>query len=217
MKAIWFSVANCLKQMSFGLKVMVRPFSGYWDLKKEKKGSVASAVGLIVLYLLMVLAWYQFAGFFAVTNKQRDSVDIFLEACKITIPYLLWVVSSWCFTSLMDGEGTFRDIAIATAYALTPMIVFYIPQILLSRVVSLDEISFVYLLRGVGMMWSAYLLFASVIVTHQYTIGKAIGTIVLTIVGMLIIIFLSMMIVSLLQQAVSFFVMVYREAKLRWS
>lgn len=205
-----------LKEMRYSLHVMVRPFSGYWDLKHEKRGSLASAAGLLLAYLLSVLAWNQFAGFFFVTNREREAVNILMEAIRILVPYVLWVVASWSFTSLMDGEGTIKEIAIATAYALAPMIVITLPLIPVSNWVSQEEIAFINVLRGVGVVWTAYLLFVGMIVTHQYTIPKTLGTIVLSIVGMCILIFLSMLVVSLLQQALSFFITVYREAQLRW-
>lgn len=204
------------REMYYALHVMVRPFDGYWDLKHEKRGSLRAAVGLLLLLLAVRLAEYQFSGFFFVTQYERENVNILREIAAVFLPYILWVIASWGFTTLLDGEGSMRDIAIATAYAVTPMIIVNIPLMLVSNLVTLEEGTFITVLRTVAVVWSGLLLFVSLLVTHQYTIPKAIGTIILSLLGMAIVIFLAMLIVSLAQQVITFIDLLVREAQLRW-
>lgn len=205
-----------LSQVRYGLHVIVRPFDGFWDLKHEKKGSLASAFFIVLLLLVARLSQNQFSGFFAVTQQQRDKVGLAIEIAKIILPYVLWIVANWSLTTLMDGEGSMKDIAISTAYSLVPMILFMVPLTVVSNLVTLDENKLLNVLMAISIIWSGLLIFISVIVTHQYTILKAVLTILLSIVCMAVILFLSMLVVSLIQQIVSFVVMIFREASLRW-
>ena len=208
-------VKKTSREVAYGLHLMVRPFSGYWDLKHEKRGSFTAAVVIVLLLLLVVMAEYQFLGYFFMRRMVRENVNLLIELAQIAIPYALWVVSNWCLTTLMDGEGSMRDVAIATAYALVPMIVFNIPAIIISNFLALDEYAFMSILQNIGIFWSGVLIFASVVVTHQYTVPKTIITIILSVLGMVLLLFLSMLITSIMQQIITFFVAVYREAQYR--
>ncbi|GHV38542.1 hypothetical protein FACS189490_00660 [Clostridia bacterium] len=210
------TLSGFLNELKFSLRVTVRPFDGFWDLKHEKRGSIRAAVCIVLLTLLTTLAHYQFAGFFFVKTYERDNVNILQEALVIIVPFALWVISNWCFTTLMEGDGSMRDIFIATAYALVPMIIVNLPLVFISNVVTLEEGAFISVLKGVALVWSGFLIFSGTLVTHQYTIGKGILTILITIVGMGIILFLSLLVVTLLQQVLSFFVMIYQEIGIRW-
>ncbi len=205
-----------LSQVRYGLHVVVRPFDGFWDLKHEKKGSLASAFCIVFLLLAARLSQYQFSGFFAVTQQQRDKVGLIIEIAKIVLPYVLWIVSNWSLTTLLDGEGSMKDIAVSTAYCLVPMILFIVPLTVLSNFVTLDENLFLNVFMGISIFWSGLLIFISVIVTHQYTILKAILTILLSVVCMGILLFLSMLVVSLIQQIAAFVMIIFQEASLRW-
>ncbi|MDR1640696.1 MAG: YIP1 family protein [Clostridiales bacterium] len=203
------------REIAFSLRVMTKPFDGYWDLKHEKRGSVRASVFIILCMLLATLAHYQFSGFFFVKSFVRDEVSIIREFLVITVPFALWVISSWCFTTLMDGEGSMKDIFIATAYALVPMIIINLPLVFISNLVTLEEGAFIDVLKGIGIVWSGFLIFSGTLVTHQYSIGKGLLTILVTLAGMGILLFLALLVATLLQQVLSFFIGLYQEIGLR--
>lgn len=47
---------------------------------------------------------------------------------SVALPVALWVLANWCLTTLFDGEGTLKDVYIATCYALTPLPLFGHPD-----------------------------------------------------------------------------------------
>ena len=196
---------------------MVRPFDGFWDLKHEKRGSLRAACVIIAMLILTWVSRWQFSGFFMVNPFYRMQMNILQEAATIILPFVLWVVASWCLTTLMDGEGTMRDIAIATAYALMPLIVINIPVIIISNFLTLEENALLITIQGVAIVWTSFLLFVSVIVVHQYTIPKAIVTIVLSLVGVAIILFISLLMLTLVQQVLGLFDQIIMEIGLRWA
>lgn len=158
------------------------------------------------------------SAFFTATLFNKN--DVFqINIWKIIFPiillFLLWCVSSWSLTSLFDGEGDFQDIFIATAYALIPILITELALIFISHGIVLEEAAFYDLLRGIGIVWTGFLLFMGMIVTHQYTFLKSILISLFSILGICIIIYVGLLFINLLQQMTGFGVGLYTEWSLR--
>lgn len=87
-------------------------------------------------------------------------------------------------TTLADGKGTLRDIYVATAYALSPIVIINIPLTCISNVLVQEEGLFYYLALSISLAWSLVLLLIAMMSIHEYSSGKAIVTSGLTVVGM---------------------------------
>jgi hypothetical protein len=111
----------------------------------------------------------------------------------------------------MNGEGRLKDIIIVTGYSLLPMILFYIPAILLSQVVSLNEKGFYSLLIIIGTAWTLILILVGIMTIHNYTLAKTLVTLVLSIIAVLLILFLFMLVTDLVAQVYQFFHSIYQE------
>jgi hypothetical protein len=203
-----------LKEAKYSLHVAFHPFDGFWDLKYENKGKLRIALVILFAVTVTMILKRQYAGYVVNYNYPLDlnSID---ELKYIVLPFLLWCVANWSLTTLMDGEGKFQEIVIATGYALLPLILIYVPNMLLSNVITLREASFYYLLESVAMIWFVWLLFIGTMTVHQYTVTKTIMTMLLTVVVMGVIIFLGLLFFSLIQQIVSFVYTIYQELSLR--
>jgi hypothetical protein len=115
----------------------------------------------------------------------------------------------------MSGKGTFRDIYIASAFALTPLVIVNIPVTIVSSVLIMEEGPFIAVLAVMATVWTAMLLFIGTMVTHEYDTGKAVFTCILIIAGMTAVLFLIILFFSLLNQAFVFFSSIYREILFR--
>lgn len=203
-----------LKDAKYTLHVAFHPFDGFWDLKYENKGKLRIALAILLGVTVMMILKRQYSGYVVNYNYPLDlnSID---ELKYIVLPFLLWCVANWSLTTLMDGEGKFQEIVIATGYAMVPLILIYLPNLLLSNVISLRESPFYYLLESVAMLWFVWLLFIGTMTVHQYTVMKTIITMLLTIVVMGVIIFLGLLFFSLIQQFIGFVYTIYQELSLR--
>ncbi|WP_152392384.1 YIP1 family protein [Paenibacillus guangzhouensis] len=195
-------------------RTMVRPFSSFWELKYEQKGKVWIALSILILVVLTMILKRQYAGFIVNFNKldELNSVD---ELKFIVLPFLLFCISNWSLTTLMDGEGKFKDIVMAVGYATLPLVIIFLPQVLFSNVITIDETPFYYLLDSVAYLWFGWLLFIGTMTVHQYTIGKTILTLILTVLVMAFIVFLGLLCFSLVQQMITFLEALYREIIVR--
>ncbi|SFS49817.1 Yip1 family protein [Paenibacillus sp. 453mf] len=200
--------------IKFPLHLIIHPFKGYWDLKYEGEGKLRVAITILFLLFITMVIQRQFAGFLVNFNDPR-TLNSLAELQYVVLPFILWCVSNWSITTLMEGEGKFSEIVNATAYALIPMILVYLPMTLISRFMTQEETAFYYLLNTAAAIWFIYLLFVGIMTVHQYTATKTIVTILLTIVVMAIIVFLGTLVMSLVQQIIEFVINIYRELLFR--
>lgn len=203
-----------LKEARYSLHVAFHPFDGFWDLKYENKGKLRIALVILLAVTVTMILKRQYAGYVVNFNHPLE-LNSFDELKYIVLPFLLWCVANWSLTTLMDGEGKFQEIVIATGYAMLPLILIYLPNMLLSNVITLREASFYYLLESAAALWFVWLLFIGTMTVHQYTVTKTIMTMLLTVVVMGVIIFLGLLFFSLIQQIVSFVYTIYQELSLR--
>ena len=198
----------------YGFHVIFHPFDGFWCAQRERRGDVRAATVLIALVTLVSVLSNHLTGFIFNENSDSSS-NLLAEILGIVVPVVLWCVANWSITTLLDGEGSFRDIYIATAYALTPMILVQIPMILLSQVIVLEEARIYQALGLLMLAWVAFLLFSGLMTIHQYTVGKTLLTVLIAIVGMAAILFLFLLFFALIQQLMNFLYIFYKEMTLR--
>lgn len=207
-------LSRILKGLQYSLYLIFHPFKGFWDLKHEKKGNVYSAWVIVCLLSALLILRRQFTGFILNFNKQNE-MNVFVEILSVLAPLGLWCLSNWCITTLVDGEGSLKDIFITTAYALTPVVLINIPMLLLSNVMILEETVFYTVLDALSVLWAALLILIGIMTVHQFTMPKTIATIAVAVVGMIIILFLILLFVSIIQQIVSFVDLLWTEITMR--
>lgn len=201
------------QQVIYVFHVMFHPFDGFYDLKHEKRGSVGAA--LLFMGITVVALFYRSIGLGYIMNPQGEYSTIFMQLLVVAVPVLLFCVANWCLTTLFDGEGNFRDIFVAAGYSLLPIPITVIPTTLISNVVLSTEADILSLIVTIGFIWTGFLLFFGMMVTHDYTMIKNIGTTVGTIVGMAFIMFLAILFTSLVIDMMSFVTNIVSEVNYR--
>ncbi|MFC4810954.1 Yip1 family protein [Paenibacillus sp. GCM10023250] len=203
-----------LEQIRYSFYVLLHPFDGFWDIKYDNKGKVRLALAILVLLTVSTILQRQWSGFVVNFNNpsELNSVN---ELKYIVLPFLLWCVSNWSLTTLMDGEGKFREIVMVTGYALLPLAMTHFLSTILSNLITLQEAAFYYFLESFAFFWFVWLLFIGTMTVHQYTVLKTIVTMALTLLVMGIIMFLGLLFFSLIQQVLGFVLTVYNELSLR--
>lgn len=194
--------------------IMTHPIKGYEELKYNHGDKMSVAIPLVLSWFVILVVKYVAEGFIFNTNKegQINIGIIFLETIFL---FLVWVLSNWCLCTLFSGEGRMKQIFNYSAYALAPYLICQIIAIVLSNVLTADEGVFITWLVLIGILWSAALLLCGMMTLHNYSGGKTVVSVLITIVGMIVIVFLLVLAVTLVQQMISFGVTVYREMNFR--
>ncbi len=201
--------------IKFPFYVTLHPFNGFWEMKYEGRGKVRVALLILLLLVLNVTLQKQFSGFLVNFTDPRYLNS--LEDFQYTVlPFFLFCIANWSITTLMEGEGRFKDIVMSTAYALLPIIVVNLPLTFISRLMTAEETAFYYLANGFAVFWFLYLLFVGNMTVHQFTASKTIVTLLLTVIAMVIVVFLATLGFSMAMQIFYFVYDVYRELIFRY-
>ena len=118
------------EQARFALHISVHPFDGFWDMKREGRGRLSAALILTAL-MLLTHVWAQQAQAFLFNTEKFAPYDMLFEITKLTLLIAVFCVANWSVTTLLQGEGTFRDIVMVTGYACVPLILIPLPAALL--------------------------------------------------------------------------------------
>ena len=84
-------------------------------------------------------------------------------------------------------------------------------QVFASNFIIAEEAMIVYVITGVGTVWSLFMLLAGLCVIHEYGFGKTLIAILLTFVAAAIIMFLGILFFTLIEQMVVFIISVGQE------
>ena len=203
-----------LNELKYSLYLTVHPFKGFWEIKREGKGSLKTAFVLLFFFILSSIANGFYNGYLFNTDGGVH-FNALLHAGLILFLFALWCVANWCLTTLFDGEGNLADICKATAYALVPMTLSQLLLIPVSNFLLLDEKMFYFILLYGGIIWSAFLLLTGTLTTHQYTLAKTLLMMVCILLGMGMITYILLLFVNLIQQMLGFVVTLLREISIR--
>ncbi len=203
------------EEILYGFHIIFHPFDGFWDLKHEKRGSLRGAI--FWLFITCLTFVYQTMGTGYLSNPYGNSTSYIMAIFSILSPVLLWVIANWCITTLFEGEGTLKDVFIATCYSLVPLPMLIIPSVLCSNILTLGELDILAMVNSIAFVWLGLLVFFGMMVTHDYTLGKNILTAIVAIIGVAFIIFLAGLFSALIAKVFTFFYNIYVELSFRWS
>ena len=193
---------------------VTHPFEGFEDMRWQKAGSLKTAFLIVLAFFVGTVLYQRNFGlqFAAVNDKLFNIVPYFIRSVVL---FATWVIGNWAVCTLLDGEGTMKNICIYSAYSLIPYIAMLFIILILSHILIQDEIVFIVVIRYIGTGWTALLLFSAIKSVHQYSVGKTIFAILLTIAAMLIMLFLLVLFMSLIQQVYIFISTIYTEITYR--
>lgn len=200
-----------LKEKLHYLKyTLFHPFDGFYEVKYRKRGSLAAAVIIMILYGIMQCVSYQYTGFVINYNKvsAMNSVSIFISSLFV---FLLFTVSNWTVTTLFNGKGSMRDIFIVVCYSMIPMIIINGLAAFISNFVIWEEVIILKSVQGIGIAWFVFLLLSGLCVIHEYSMAVNIKTLLATVVAAAILVFLGILFFTLLERMYNFISSVTQE------
>lgn len=201
-------------QILYAWRTIYHPFDGFWEIKKQGRGSITSASILLTLEILSFC--YKAVGTgYLFRAEEIEKVNLLTVICTVLVPLALWCFASWGLTTLFEGKGTMKDIYITTCYSLFPIIFTNILTTVMSNGMTLAEGNFITFISAIGYIWAACLLIAGSMTIHEYTFGKNAVMIVTSVVGMGVIMFLAMLFITVGQKLIDFITAVYEEIAFR--
>ena len=201
------------QEIAYGFHIIFHPFDGFWDLKHEKRGSVRGAVFFIVL--AVATFYYQAIGQGYLLDTEAELASVWSQVLGVLVPLLLFVLANWCLTTLFEGEGSFKDVFVACSYSLLPIPMLVIPATIYSNFCISTETDIIGFISAFAFIWLGMLIFFGTMVTHDYSMGKNVITVLGTIVGMVFIMFVAVLFTTLVGKIVSLITNIVDEIQYR--
>ena len=168
-------------------KILKKPFDFFYEIKYEKKGSTKFATALYALIFFAIFVVLYFPSFVFANNLIED-LGLLMIATIFLVALGLFLIVNYLISTINDGEGSFKNIYIATAYSLMPFFVIAIPTTILSRFLTLNE-GFVYTaLMLLAITWSLILIILMIKEIHDFSIRDTIKNLIMTVAGSLVIV-----------------------------
>lgn len=208
------AIMGCLRRIGervrYAFYTMVHPGDGFYEIRHRGKGSVTLAFAFVILFSISFSINKRYANFI-VNSYNTLETNSLLDLAAILAFFLLFCVSNWSITCLMEGEGRMRDIVTSVGYSTLPLLFVLLPMTLFSYAIAADEEAFYYVVLGAAVLWFVILVLVGIMTIHNFTLGKTLITLFLTFVAMIIIIFICVLLVTILQQLFLFFKSIYME------
>lgn len=186
------------------------PADGFYEIRHRDRGSVPLAIAMVIVFSFC-FSMNRMLASFVVNDVDPRTVDSLMELSSVLLLYLLFCVGNWSITCLMEGEGRLKDIAIVIGYAMVPMILTFVPATILSQGIADNEEVFYTMIMVVGVGYAVMLALIGIMTVHNYTLGKTIIVLLLTVIAMFIIIFVCLLLFDLINQVYNFFYSLYTE------
>lgn len=190
-------------KLAYIFYILRHPFDGFQELRYNKKFSVKYATIIAVLYFFVSCLNFNYNGFIFNTDSAAD-FNMWIVLFSTIGVVALFVLSSWLLTTFLEGKGTLSQIWVVTCYSLVPVLAVSAISLVLSNVMCLDEGFFYYALQTIGTGWTLLMVFISNGRLNQYGFKKNVISLLLSVLGMLIVLFLVFLFFNLWTQVINF-------------
>ena len=188
----------------------VHPFAASSDIKYKQMGSTLYASIALTAFFLAFALQITASGFLF-RNQDADSYNVFYTIAQTFGMVVLWSVANWLVCTLFSGNGKISEIYICSSYSLAPLTLFTFIKIICSYFLPLSAAGLVNGLYIAVLIYTFFILAVSIMTIHDYSFPKFLVTGIVTVIGMILIVFIIFMVVILLQQFWNLLYSVYME------
>ena len=191
---------------------LFHPSEGGYVLARhtDKRKTMWFTLAVIGVWFVAASMKWQYSGFIFSQNNP-DNFEVLVQLLKTAGLFILWNISALFVSNLMDSSARPSDISVVTTAALLPYIVGILLQTVLSNVLTLEDGMFLTVINIVLILWSVVILIGGLKEIHEFSFKTALLSIVFTLLGMAVIVFMLFLAFTLLQKMGIFIVQVFTE------
>ena len=187
------------------------PVEGFEGIRYENQGSYGAAIGVMIIYFITNMLSILCTSFIYRGGKPLSMINWGLQIGLVFVPWIAVVIVNYGVTTIMYGEGRFRDIFIGGAYCHVPFIFTQLPMALLTNILSQEEASLFSLAQNIVMLWVVFMIYMCIRGIHGYHAGRAIVVFLLTAVAVAAVSGLFMIFYGLASQMFDFIIQFGKE------
>lgn len=176
---------DLFKELIYLFTFIKHPVKGFYEVKRHRKISNLGATFLYIIFYLEIVANNVLTGF--IFNPiDVETVSIVKIAFLSLFPLLLAVLCNYLISSITVGNGRLQDVYRGTICSFAPLIIFMPFVILISNVLTLNEIFIYQFLQFMLWGWSFGLLYLMVKETQELSFGETNKNIFITMLTMIL-------------------------------
>ncbi|MBB6675267.1 YIP1 family protein [Cohnella nanjingensis] len=189
--------------------ILIHPYQGFYRLKEAR---IAPGVTLAILAAVLgakLLSVYDTGFLFHPVDAAQ--INLWSSLGLFAVPWVTWIVANYLVCSIKDGEGKFREVFQGSTFALVPYLVFSVPILILSHIVTLEERVIVDTLTTVMYVWLAATFLVMTQVIHNFDFLETIKNSAITLFTIGIIWLFGFIVFGLSYNLYDFFYQLYKE------
>ena len=129
------------KQIRLMFRTLIHPVLTFDEIKEKKQGSLIICGVLTALFYVTAVIQVLCGGFLFTQYDPTsfNSVWVLIRSAGLVV---LWIISNWMISTLMQGKGTLKEICIVTCYSLSPIIIERFLRLILTNILLPSEAMF---------------------------------------------------------------------------
>jgi DNA-binding beta-propeller fold protein YncE len=203
-----------ISRLNYTMYFMKHPIDGCYGVRREFKASFASANLLLAVFMVVYLV-NKYATGFILKTVMDGRYDIFTDVLYLLGIFILMTACTYLISTINDGEGTFKQLYTAFVYALGPYMIIKPLVVIISNVITYNEVFLVKFSNFCMYTWVVILLFLAVKEINNYTVKETVKVILLTFFCALIAALLLFILYVLVSQVKDFAQAIYGEVVYR--
>ena len=191
--------------------IMRHPIDGFEEIRYENQGSYADMILIMILYAFISVFSVYAESFIYRDGASLDTVEPVSTFFFAFLPWIVVCVVNYGVTTIMYGEGRFRDVIIGGAYCHGPLLLLSLPYAALTHLLTLNE-SGIYSILGIMIaIYTVALVYFCIKGIHGFHPVKAFIVFLLTIVGVAAVALLFFIVYGLAAQMFDFIIQFGKE------
>lgn len=200
--------------VKYSYNVLIHPIDTLEGIRYNK-----TRLNMAVPFLILAAAYVVRIAYLYIVHYPLASIEIadanpVFEAVKLFIVPITFVPAAFAATSISDGESKFHEIFFVSALSMVPYILINTPLMFLSNILSKSQQSWYGIFSALAYVWMFLILFAGMKILNNYTFGKTIRMMIVTMFMMLIIWLVCGLFYVLLARLIQFILGVAKEFRI---
>ena len=153
-------------------------------------------LGLTVLVRIV----YMNIVHYPLADVDLKDASYLLEAVKLLLPFITFIIAAYAVTAIIDGEVKFQELFFTGSLCFAPYFIFTLPLGLFSHVLTSNNRGMYSTIQTILTIWVFFLFYTALRVTNRYSVKKAVGIGILSLVTMVLIWIVAFLVIVLWNQ-----------------
>lgn len=195
-------------------RIVYHPVDAAYMLRASQLGHGYLAPILVIFVGYIIFSgWRLCSG--PIFSTTLDDYSLLLNFVFYVAVFSLFIICHYLIVSILDGESSLKMIVSAVSFALLPFILTFPIFTLLKNFLTLNEKLLISTVEVAVILLCLVLLFVMLKTMHDYSVGKLIATLLLTVFLAIVVVLFGSLLYLMCKQIIDFIIQIYMEVVIR--